>query len=317
MKSEPGEIRVGQILKKRRQALHLGLTQIEVATKIRGKFLIKLESGDYAGLGHDIYTKGFVRTYADYLGLDGRTLAKQYLAERGTLPVSAVKLERPRRRRRAITPRIAFGLVSVLMVGLVVAYLGWQVQALAAPPKLVVTQPVGDEVVEGSLVNISGQADSGSDVAVNDSPVLTDANGNFNDQLALQNGLNTITVTAKSKLGRTSTVTRNILAHNPTAAPTTTPPSTVAGVQVQVIIKGSATWLVIDVDNKEAFRGTMLAGTTQSFSGNSQIIVSTGNAGATSLVVTNPIAAGKTIPSLGTNGQVRRNFQFTTTTVIP
>ncbi len=317
MKSEPTETSVGQVLKKRRQALHLGLTQVELATKIRGKFLIKLESGDYDGLGHDIYTKGFVRTYADYLGLDGRSLAKQYLAERGTLPVSAVKLERPKPKRMVVTPRIAFGLIGVLVVGLVVAYLGWQVQALAAPPKLVVAQPAGDQVVEGNLVNISGQADAGSDVAVNDSPVLTDANGNFNDQLALQNGLNTITVTAKNKLGRTSTVTRNILAHNPMAASTSAPPATIAGVQVQVIIKGAATWLVIDVDGKEAFHGTMLAGTTQTFSGDNQVTVSTGNAGATSLVVTNTIAAGKTIPSLGKNGEVRRDFQFTNTTVIP
>ena len=317
MKSEPGTLAVGQTLKKRRQNLKLSLTEVELATKIRGKFLVKLEGGAYDELGHDIYTKGFVRAYGDYLGLDGRALAKQYLAERGTLPASTVKLTRPRRQRVIMTPKVILGIASILAVAAVIGYLGWQVKALAAAPKIAMTSPASDQVIDGNLIDISGQVTAGADVSVNDSPILTDANGKFSDQLALQDGLNTIRVTARNKLGRVSTLTRNILAHNPVAATPQATAATITGVQVQATIKGSATWLVVAVDGTETFHGTMLAGTTQTFSGTSQITISTGNAGATSLVVTNQVAAGKNIPSLGANGQIRRDLAYTATTVVP
>ena len=44
----------------------------EDATKIRSKYLRALESGDWAALPEETAAKSFLRTYADYLGLDGR-----------------------------------------------------------------------------------------------------------------------------------------------------------------------------------------------------------------------------------------------------
>jgi hypothetical protein len=66
--------------------------------------------------------------------------------------------------------------------------------------------------------------------------------------------------------------------------------------------------MVIQADGKEVFRGTMLAGTTQTFNATDTIIVSTGNAGATQLVVTNRVVQNKDIGSLGAPGEVRRDI---------
>jgi len=60
MPNESKNPNVGQQLKARRQALRLSLAQVEVDTKIRGKFLSALESGDYASLPNDVYSRGFV-----------------------------------------------------------------------------------------------------------------------------------------------------------------------------------------------------------------------------------------------------------------
>src|SRR6266581_1079990 len=74
---------VGQQLKARRTAMRLSLAQIEVDTKIRGKFLSALESGDYSSLPNDIYSRGFVQHYANHLGLNGTSVAAAYAEERG------------------------------------------------------------------------------------------------------------------------------------------------------------------------------------------------------------------------------------------
>jgi hypothetical protein len=311
--------KVGTLLKKRRSSLKLTLAQVEVATKIRGQYLVKLEADDQT-LPNDIYIRGFVRSYADYLGLDGPALAQAYAVERGEAPQARQSAPRAVKAQRfVVTPRIATAGAVVVALIAIIAYLSWQFSTLAAAPKLEVVSPAADQVVFGSLVDITGNVGGGADVFVNDSPVLTDGNGHFNDKLALQDGLNVVRITAKSKLGKSSAVTRNILAHLPQVggAQAAVPAATFEGVAVGVSIKNAATWLVVEVDGKETFRGTMLAGTSQVFQGTRNVRLTTGNAGATSFVITNKIAAGKSISPVGRDGEIKRNLDFAKETVIP
>ncbi|QQR52969.1 helix-turn-helix domain-containing protein [bacterium] len=81
--SAPNKRVVGPQLKARRQSLRMSLAQVEVATKIRGKYLIALEAGEYEKLPNDIYSRGFVQNYANHLGLDGTVVAADYALERG------------------------------------------------------------------------------------------------------------------------------------------------------------------------------------------------------------------------------------------
>lgn len=310
---------VGPKLKMRRQALKLSLAQIELDTKIRGKFLTALEAGDYDRLPNDIYSRGFVQHYASHLGLDGAALAAEYVRERGGIAQAQTKgpvLERPR--RIVLTGPIAAVLAVVTVAVAVLLYLLWQFSALAAAPSLAVTSPNTDQVVEGVVINVSGQATPGADVTVNDSPVLSDTDGNFNEKVALQDGVNTIRIVAQSRLGKTTAVTRNVLAKLPRveAGTASVPEAVFDGVAVAVTAR-ETTSIVVLVDGAEKFRGTFLAGKSLVFSGKTNVSVTTGNAGATSLVVTNAVAANKKLDSLGAKGEIRRNQEFAKDTVIP
>lgn len=310
----PSAATVASVLKKRRTSLKLSLRDVELATKIRAKYLNKLEAGDYASLPNDIYVRGFVRNYADFLGLDPDALVRQYLEERGGKTEAAVvNLPKPVKSRRFIfTPSILILAAFLVAAGGVVGYLYWQFSALAAPPKLEVTAPVGDQVIYGSLIDVAGSVGGGADVFVNDSPVLTDANGNFSDKLALSDGVNIVKISARNKVGKTSNVSRNILAHLPKldAATASVPTAVFDGIALGVTIKGAAVGLVVTVDGKEAFHGTMLDGTAQTFRGASKITITTSNAGATNLLITNTAVAGKTISPVGKDGEVKRNLEF-------
>jgi cytoskeleton protein RodZ len=313
------ELLVGQQLKARRQQLRLSLAQIEVDTKIRGKFLTALEAGDYEKLPNDIYSRGFVQHYANHLGLNGVEVAAAYAAERGG--VSKGEMKRPMLKR---PKRIVFtGQVVAVLGGLVVAaavfgYLLWQFSALAGAPRLVVTSPEADMSLTGGVIEVSGHTTPGADVNVNDSPVLTDTDGNFGEKVALQDGVNAIRVVSRSKLGKSTTVTRNVLAklRKADAAQAVVPDKPFAGVAVAVSVK-EATSLVVMIDGKEAFRQIVVAGWSKTFTGANDVNITTGNAGATSVMVTNSVAAAKTLSPLGKDGEIRRNQDFAKDTVIP
>lgn len=314
----PDSQRIGTILKKRRQSLKLSLTDVEIATKIRGKFLIALENSDYKSLSHDVYSKGFVQSYADFLGLNGRNIARQYIKERGEMPDERPKSVAPPTKGFVITPKLVIAAVALFVVAVVVAYLGWQVSTVAAAPQIEITSPGDDQIIEGSLIDVTGNATLGADIYINDSPVLTDTNGGFSEKIALQDGVNSIKIMAKNKLGKSTTVTRSILAKIPKpVVEETAEAATIDGVRVDVSIKNIATAMTISVDGKIVFQGTMLAGTKQTFSGTDKVVITTGNAGATALKVTNSVAADKSIDPVGKEGEVKRDLEFAKDTVIP
>lgn len=310
---EEDKVSVGQQLKRRRQRLKLSLTDVELATKIRGKYLVALESGNLDALPNDVYSRGFVQHYASYLGLNGVELAERYVEERGgiaTAPTNAPKLERPA--RLVATPRllVAAGLFVVVLA--VVAYLGYQLSAIAAPPRLSLDSPADNQTAASATITVKGHATPGSDVAVDDVPVATDTNGGFSTTIVLQNGINAIRVSARSKLGKVTQVTHNVLAKLPTASGSAAlvPKATFAGVAIAVRIDKTATQITVTVDGKPAFSGIMLPGEQKLFQGSNDIKLTTSNAGATSVTLTNQNVAAKLLSPLGNDGEVRTNQDF-------
>jgi Helix-turn-helix domain len=68
---------IGYLRKRARVNCGVSLEEAEQATGIRRDYLEKLESDDHSTMPEPIYVRGFVRTYADYLDLDGDRLAAQ------------------------------------------------------------------------------------------------------------------------------------------------------------------------------------------------------------------------------------------------
>ncbi|MFQ9935087.1 MAG: helix-turn-helix domain-containing protein [Phascolarctobacterium faecium] len=71
---------IGEILKNTRLDKGLSLEQVEEATSIRKIYLAAIETGDYAKIPGDVFTKGIIRTYGNYLGLNGPELVTLYKA---------------------------------------------------------------------------------------------------------------------------------------------------------------------------------------------------------------------------------------------
>jgi len=73
---------LGRQLRAERERRGAVLEQVSEATKIRKTYLEALEAHDWKALPADVFTRGYVRTYAQYLGLDQEHLLKVYARER-------------------------------------------------------------------------------------------------------------------------------------------------------------------------------------------------------------------------------------------
>ena len=69
---------IGNSLREARTRRGMEFAQAEQTTKIRGKYLRALEEERFDVLPSQTYVKGFLRTYADYLGLDGQLYVDEY-----------------------------------------------------------------------------------------------------------------------------------------------------------------------------------------------------------------------------------------------
>lgn len=72
---------IGETLRERRMAMKIDVQEVEEETKIRAKYLRALENEEYNLLPGNAYVKSFLRTYAEYLGLDSRALVDAYRAQ--------------------------------------------------------------------------------------------------------------------------------------------------------------------------------------------------------------------------------------------
>ena len=69
---------IGNSLREARLRQGLDFPEVEQATKIRGKYLRALEDEQFDILPGQTYVKGFLRTYSEYLGLDGQLYVDEY-----------------------------------------------------------------------------------------------------------------------------------------------------------------------------------------------------------------------------------------------
>ena len=91
---------IGNSLREARVRRGIDFAEAELATKIRGKYLRALEDEQFALLPAQTYVKGFLRTYAEYLGLDGQL----YVDEYNSRFVTGADDHEPRVRRSAARP---------------------------------------------------------------------------------------------------------------------------------------------------------------------------------------------------------------------
>jgi hypothetical protein len=111
---------IGHSLREARERQGLGYPEIELATKIRAKYLRALEEEDFTAVPGDAYIRGFLRTYAEYLGLDGDVYVDEYASRNLTSWQDELPPRRERHRIRTRERHVERRAVLLVLAGIAV-----------------------------------------------------------------------------------------------------------------------------------------------------------------------------------------------------
>jgi cytoskeletal protein RodZ len=197
--------KLGEILLMARQSKGIELERAARDTKIRGRYLSALESGEFRELPGAVYTKGFLRNYAQYLGLDPDVVVAHYKRELGGRPTERVavvmKTLRAPRAGLTVTPGLLVAGVLTVLVIAFVGYIGVQFVRFVQPPVLTITRPATvDSTIDAETTVLAGTASAGATVTITgpDGPLTVTATstGAWTADVPLRKGRNEFLIVA-------------------------------------------------------------------------------------------------------------------------
>ncbi|MCI0346808.1 MAG: helix-turn-helix domain-containing protein [Chloroflexi bacterium] len=201
---------LGERLVAARERKGVDLYRAERDTKIRMRYLTALERGDDRDLPGAVYTKGFLRNYATYLGLDPDEILRQWRKEHGEFVQSTVVVAPPRplvQQPRALTFSPSVVVAALMTLGVIAfgVYLSLQLLRFARPPLLTVTHPPIATITESESATeylLQGRSSPGATISVStpgrDQPyrATTLADGSWSVSVELRRGENLFDITA-------------------------------------------------------------------------------------------------------------------------
>jgi cytoskeletal protein RodZ len=203
---------LGQILREQRVKKNISFEQAEDATKIRKSYLQSLEDGNYEELPASTYIKGFLKIYADYLGLNEKDVFAFFRREFDEskdgkiIPKSSLSpVKEPLIR---FSPQVFFSTLFVSAIAILFAYLWVQYQSYAGAPQLEIFSPSDGYVTKKADLDVEGKVTADSKLALNGQDIGLAQDGYFKTSVQLSEGANVLTFVAVNDVGKSTTVKR-------------------------------------------------------------------------------------------------------------
>ncbi len=287
---------LGEKLRKIRSERRISLSDISRFTKIQLRYLEDIEEGNYEKLPSDVYVKGFLKSYAKFLGVNGDSLIRLYQKERG-IKRSLDKngnncIKQPEFLN--ISPWV-FGPRSAIFISLAVLilagffYIYKEVGSFANNPKLVILAPKTNTTTTNDWVMVEGKVEKDAKLFINDQPVIIDDEGGFKENVTLQAGTNFIQVRCLNRFGKETAETltvhsnlqKEIYTSNAGGENNVTPETSGKKIELEVSAKSAPISLSIEADGHLIFSGEIKAGETKNFQAEKILTLSSDKASET------------------------------------
>jgi Helix-turn-helix domain len=137
---------IGNSLREARVRQGLDYPQVELATKIRAKYIRALEEEHFEVLPSGTYIKGFMRSYAEFLGLDGQLYVDEYNSRHVVEGFDDMPQRRPRvHQDRSIERKVVLltlaGIAAVTALVIVAWKFGGSGSPASTPPVVSTHKP--------------------------------------------------------------------------------------------------------------------------------------------------------------------------------
>jgi cytoskeletal protein RodZ len=246
-----------------------------------------------------VYVRGFLRSYADFLGVDEQILLKLYEKEKGIKKnLEKDKKADPARTKPVnissfvFTPQKILILAAAVLLFSGLFFLYKEIDSFASAPSLLILNPASDSEISGNSIYIEGITDKDASLYINGQSILVNDEGRFGENLTLQSGLNTINVRAINKFNKEamrSVTVKSVSSESANQVPGTEGDKPSEGknipvdrkIKIDLRVDPGPVWLSVEADGNLVFSGTMLTGAIQTFSAKDKILVSSGKGNAT------------------------------------
>ncbi len=214
-------VTVGECLKKKREEKEISIKEISEKLKIKTSYLEDLEENNYDKLPPDVYVKGFIRSYAQFVGFNAQKMVDLYSKEKAI----DNKIENKKNQKRKgetgrkflisnyiiITPKILTIIFSLLVLSIVGYYLWHQISSFNSTPYLFISSPTADQISDKSEIEVAGQTETQATLRINGENVFIGSDGYFSETILLKSGNNILIIEATNRFDRTARQVRNII----------------------------------------------------------------------------------------------------------
>ena len=288
---------IGSRLGEERQRKSISLEEIAAKTYIPQRLLSAIEDANLDRLPEPVFIQGFIRRFADAIGLDGTAVSKEFTVDLSPLPAPT-----------------AANLISSSVEPVPLKPVVQQ----SIPPKSIARQSIPAKAV--ASIPQTPNPQSLEPVIVRDQPKLSPNVSLENEApnrlpliaLGAAIGLGVLGVLAASFFNRPAERPAPIAAaptlkpvqpaKSPapqTKSPAAASPAPAGAIGVKMNVSEDS-WVEVTVDGASVFEGTLPKGTQRSWSGKQQVVVNAGNAGGVALSYNNA-----TFKPMGAAGEVQ------------
>jgi cytoskeletal protein RodZ len=289
---------------------NFSMQYVSEATGIPMKFLEYLESGKLQALPPTVYVCGFLKKIADLYDISENDLVEQFKKERNlSQEISRHKQPQISKARRwlnkiVVTPKLLSVGAGILFVLVTVGYIIFEVTSIYGTPKLVIEQPKNDQKITGSAVTVSGLTEPGVSLTINGQLIMVDAKtGKFNAVVSVNPGQKDLSVIAANKFGKSNNKKVSVLVDAPVVENQTEKKSE-EQLKLTLNFSGSAN-IMFTADENNSVTESYATGSSKVITANKKILLSTSNAGATSVELN-----GKTLGPLGKKNETLTDVPF-------
>jgi cytoskeletal protein RodZ len=206
-------VHLGQLLQEARLKAGLTLFSLEQKTRIAEKYLQAIEENNFSVLPPArAYRLAYIREFANAIDYNSEKAIYQFIKENG---LGDIKTIHPQSGIKKIQLYLTSWLVrSILIIGVIVifvGYLAWQVKGILTPPSLQVYSPIEGAIINQTEIMVEGETEKETQLTINGQETRVNEQGKFSTTLNLSTGVNTLTITATKKHGKTITIIRHVV----------------------------------------------------------------------------------------------------------
>jgi cytoskeleton protein RodZ len=284
----------GENLRREREMRGVTLEEISESTKISTRLLKALETDQFSELPGGIFTRNFIRAYAQYLGLDEEHALAEYKRVAGAPTdndLSRLTPSRPLSHAMGARARLLPWVVIAVLLGAGYAVYHYNHRAVEIKPLSIESSPPNDSQPASDGSTPGGAAGAGGNPANSTTTPASNAGSSPA----------TSSTAAAGKTPDNSVASQPAASSNAGANPASAAPVLGEGDLVLQVSTTEDAWLAVAADGKTLWQHQFPANSTRTFRAKDFFDVTTGNAQGTALTLN-----GQAQKPLGREGEFRR-----------